>query len=51
MQVMHKFIPLYVRQYDSAAILIVYLPISDDCTKLDMFKHAVRNFALRAIEG
>ena len=51
MQVMYKFIPLYVRQYDSAAILIVYLPISDDWTILDMLKHAVRNFAHGAIEG
>ena len=48
---MHKFIPLYVRKYDSAAILIVYLPISDDWTILDMLKHAVRNFAHGAIEG
>ena len=51
MQVMHKLILLYVRQYDSAAILIVYLPISDDETILDMLKHAVRNFAHGAIEG
>ena len=35
----------------SAASLIVYLPISDDCTMLDMSKHAVQNFAHRAIEG
>ena len=48
---MHKFIPLYIRQYDSAAILIVYLPISEDWTILDMLKHAVRNFAHVAIEG
>ena len=51
MQVMHKFIPLYVRQYDSAAILIVYLPISENWTILDMLKHAVRYFAQGAIEG
>ena len=51
MQVTHKFILLYVRQYDSAAVLIVYLPISDDGTILDMLKHAVRNFAHGAIEG
>ena len=51
MQVMHKFILLCVRQYDSAAILIVYLSISDDWTILDMIKHAVRNFAHGAIEG
>ena len=51
MRVMHEFIPLYVRQYDSTAILIVYLPISVDCTMLDMFKHAVRNLAHGAIEG
>ena len=51
MQVMHKFIPLYVRQYDWAAILIVYLPISDDWTILDMLKNAVQNFAHGAIEG
>ena len=51
MQVMHKFILLYVRQCDSAAILIVYLPISDDWTILDMLKHDVRNFAHGAIEG
>ena len=44
MQVMHKFIPFYIRKYDSAAILIVYLPISDDCTMLYMFKHAVQNY-------
>ena len=48
---MHKFIPLCVRQYDLTAILIVYLPISDDCTMPDMLKHAERNFAHRAIEG
>ena len=48
---MHKFHPLYVRQYDSAAIIIVYLPISDDCTMIGMLKHAVRNFAHGAIEG
>ena len=48
---MHKFIPLYVRQYDWAAILIVYLPISGDWTIiLDMLKHTVRNFAHGAIE-
>ena len=47
---MHKFIPLYVRQYDSPAILIVYLPISDDWTILDMLKHAVQNFAHGAID-
>ena len=51
MQVMHTFILLYVRQYDWAAILIAYLPISDDWTILDMIKHAVRNFAHWAIEG
>ena len=52
MQVTHTFILLYVRQYDSAAILIVYLPISDDGTIiLDMLKHAVGNFAHGAIEG
>ena len=51
MQVTHKFILLFVRQYDSAAIPIVYLPISDDRTILDMLKHAVRNFAHGAIEG
>ena len=51
MQVMHKYIPLYVRQYYSAAILIVCLPISDDWTILDWLKHAVRNFAHGAIEG
>ena len=48
---MHKLILLYVRQYDSAAILIAYIPISDDWTILDMFKHAVRKFAHGAIEG
>ena len=48
---MHKFFLLYVRQYDCAAILIVYLPISDDWTILGMIKHAVRNFAHGAIEG
>ena len=47
MQVTHTFILLYVRQYDSAAILTVYLPISDDGIILDMLKHAVRG----AIEG
>ena len=51
MQVMHKFIPLYVRQYDSAAILIVYLPISDDWNILGLLKHTVQNFAHEAIEG
>ena len=51
MQVMQKFIPLYVRQYDSATILIVYLPISEDWTILDILKHAVRNLAQGAIEG
>ena len=51
MQVTHKFILLYIRQYDWAAILIVSLPISDDWTILDMIKHAVRNFAHGAIEG
>ena len=51
MHVMHKFTLLYVRQYDSAAILVVYLPMSDDWTILDMLKHAVRNFAHGAIEG
>ena len=39
MQVTNKFI---LRQYDSAAILIVYLPIFDDMAKLDMLKQ--RNF-------
>ena len=34
---MHNIIPLYVRQYDSAAILIVYLPISEDWTILDNY--------------
>ena len=48
---MHKFILLYLKQYDSAAILIVYLTISDDWTILDLLKHAVRNFAHGAIEG
>ena len=45
MQVMHEFIPLYVKEIDSATNLIVYLPISDDWTILDMLKHAVQNFA------
>ena len=48
MRVIHKFIPLYVKQYDSAA---VYLPISDDWTMLDMLNHAVRNFTHGAIDG
>ena len=51
MQVTHKFILFYVRQYDPAAILKVYLPISDDWTILDMLNHAVRNFAHGSIEG
>ena len=51
MQVMHKFIPLYIRQYDWAAILVVYLQISDGWTILDMLKRAVQNFAHGAIEG
>ena len=38
-------------QHDSAAILIVYLPISNGWTILDLLKHAVRNFAHGAIEG
>ena len=48
---MHKFILSHVRQHDSAAILIAYLPISDDWTILDMLKHAMRNFSHGAIEG